>query len=79
MKLLLINGSPRGKKSNTKLLFDHFEQGILTSNSKAQIKTVYLNKINAHNSILEKFAEFEYVIIGFPLCRCHAWYCYEIY
>lgn len=67
MKLLLINGSPRGINSNTKLLLDYFEQGVYAVNNRARIETVYLNKLKDHESIKEKFIDSDFIILGFPL------------
>ena len=46
MKLLAINGSPRGRKSNTERFFSPFLEGA--SECEVEIETVYLHekKIN---------------------------------
>ncbi|MDP2855160.1 MAG: NAD(P)H-dependent oxidoreductase [Smithellaceae bacterium] len=67
MRLTFINGSPRGNKSNTERLMDHFIKGFLeTGDNICEIE--YLTK-NRHSlaALAEKFAAAEHVIIGFPL------------
>ena len=67
MRLTFINGSPRGAKSNTTRLMDHFVKGFLeTADNTCEID--YLTK-NRHSlpSLSEKFAAAHNVIIGFPL------------
>jgi len=65
--LTFINGSPRGIKSNTARLMDHFIKGFLeTTGNTCEIE--YLTKHRHSLPILaEKFAAAQNVIIGFPL------------
>ena len=67
MRLTFINGSPRGNKSNTGRLMDHFIKGFLeTEENSCEIE--YLTKNRHSLSVLaEKFSVAENVIIGFPL------------
>jgi len=66
MKLTLFNGSPRGKGSNTKILLDHFQSGLLEENDIA-CETCYLNLTNRAEEYAEKFRSSDDVIIAFPL------------
>ena len=67
MRLTFINGSPRGNKSNTGRLMDHFIKGFLeTEGNSCEIE--YLTKYRRSlTALAEKFAAAENVIIGFPL------------
>lgn len=67
MQLTFINGSPRGKKSNTTRLMDHFIRGFLETNGNTS-ETMYLTQ-HKHDlpTIRKTFADGQNVIIGFPL------------
>ncbi len=67
MQLTFINGSPRGKKSNTARLMGHFLRGFMeTPGNTSEID--YLTKHRQDiNLLTETFAMAENVIIGFPL------------
>lgn len=67
MQLMFINASPRGTKSNTGRLLDHFIRGFLETPGNA-CEVEYLVKHRKNLSLLtEKFRRAENVIIGFPL------------
>ena len=67
MRLTFINGSPRGSKSNTGRLMEHFIKGFLeTEDNTCEIEYLIKNRRNLMN-LAEKFAVAEDVIIGFPL------------
>jgi Flavodoxin-like fold len=67
MRLTFINGSPRGSKSNTGRLMDHFIKGFLeTEGNCCEIEYLTKNR-RSLTALAEKFAEAENVIIGFPL------------
>jgi hypothetical protein len=67
MRLTFINGSPRGSKSNTGRLMDHFIKGFLeTADNTCEIEYLTKNR-RSLTALAEKFAEAENVIIGFPL------------
>jgi len=67
MQLTFINGSPRGKKSNTTRLMDHFIRGFMETNGNTS-EIVYLTKQkHDFNALRKTFAEAQNVIIGFPL------------
>jgi len=67
MNLLLINGSPRGQQSNTKILFGNFVEGVKSVNILVKIELSYLNHPKNIDEVIEKFSKADYVIIGFPL------------
>ena len=66
MQLTVFNGSPRGKKSNTKILMDHFIRGM-NQDQENEVEIAYLihTKDAARNA--ELFSRSENVIIAFPL------------
>ncbi len=67
MRLTFINGSPRGNKSNTGRLMDHFIKGFLeTEDNTCEIEYLTKNRRNL-TALADKFAAAEDVIIGFPL------------
>jgi len=67
MRLTFINGSPRGTKSNTARLMDHFTRGFLeTTDNTLEIEYITKHRHSLPN-LAEKFAAAENVIIGFPL------------
>ena len=51
MKLTVFNGSPRGKKSNTTILLEHFLKGfmetdvIATTSAASAAKIVYKSRV----------------------------------
>jgi multimeric flavodoxin WrbA len=66
MKLTLFNGSPRNKKSNSKILVEKFLEGF----SKIDTSTVemhYLANIKKMDEHTKAFAEADTVLIIFPL------------
>lgn len=66
MQLTIFNGSPRGKKSNTTILMDHFVQGMNAS-SDHDISISYLIHTQEVGQQVELFKKSDYVIIAFPL------------
>lgn len=67
MRLTFINGSPRGTKSNTGRLMDHFIKGFLeTEGNNCEIEYLTRNR-HSLNALAGKVAAAETVIIGFPL------------
>lgn len=67
MRLLMVNGSPRGKKSNTKVLFEHFTHGVLEQDASFTVETAYLNKVGQQSQVIEQFTDADLILIGFPL------------
>ena len=66
MKLTIINGSPRGKRSNTRLLLDHFLKGYLTV-CESNFRMLYLKEDKSLDEYVEHFKNSDIVIIAFPL------------
>lgn len=66
MRLLLLNGSPRGKAGNTAILLKHFTEGFL-AHKENSVETGYLKRVVDHRKLAEKFSGASAVIIAFPL------------
>jgi hypothetical protein len=67
MQLIFINGSPRGNRSNTGRLMEHFIKGFLeTEDNTCEIEYLTKNRRNLA-ALADKFAAAQDVIIGFPL------------
>lgn len=67
MKLTIFNGSPRGTKSNTKILTDHFLNGLKSTNKEIETDTAYLVRTNEMETYNEMFQSSDIVIMAFPL------------
>jgi hypothetical protein len=66
MKLTIFNGSPRGKKSNSKILIEQFVRGFtVTGGNTCQVH--YLNRINDSENLARAFEEAECVLLATPL------------
>jgi len=66
MRLLICNGSPRGKGSNTALLLKHFTDGFSACGGNS-VEVAYLMRTKEHAAIAEKARGAQAVIIAFPL------------
>jgi hypothetical protein len=66
MKLIIYNGSPRGKNSNTKLLMDEFMKGIYTE-GLYDIEVFYLASKSQREQSVGAFETADKVILAFPL------------
>lgn len=66
MKLAIINGSPRNKKSNSKLLIDEFLKGFYTVD-KEVADVYYLADLKKTDKAVDGFRENDTIIIIFPL------------
>ncbi len=66
MKLVIFNGSPRYKKSNSKMLIEHFLNGYSKIRSKP-VPVHYLANRNQKDEQKDIFQNSEIVIIVFPL------------
>jgi NAD(P)H-dependent FMN reductase len=66
MKLIIFNGSPRGEKSNTKIILENFLLGFsrISGNSYEQY---YLVETSRHPDYARIFRESEAVLLAFPL------------
>jgi len=66
MKLAIFNGSPRNKKSNSKILMEHFLSGYLRINQE-KVPVQYLASRKSRDENLQVFKSADTVIIIFPL------------
>lgn len=66
MQLLVLNGSPRGPKSNTRFLTDEFLHGFAARQSN-QAQTLDLARPSNRDQALATFWQSEAVLLGFPL------------
>jgi len=66
MRLVIFNGSPRGKKSNTRILMDHFSRGFMQTGIHT-VEVAYLNRTRETGRHLELFKQVDQVILAFPL------------
>lgn len=66
MKLAVFNGSPRGKKSNTRILMDQFLRGFARSPGN-ELEEHYLVQVADHEVQREAFARAEVALLAFPL------------
>jgi hypothetical protein len=66
MRLLALNGSPRGPKSNTRFLTDEFLRGFAATPTN-QAQTLDLARPSDRDQALAAFWHSEAVLLGFPL------------
>ena len=66
MKLTVYNGSPRAKKSNTRILLSHFIEGFHESGGIVY-ENVYLMKTREIEQHVELFCRSECILLAFPL------------
>ena len=66
MKLVIFNGSPRGKKSNTQGLLDHLIDGFEATPGNSH-ELFYLNRVKQTDRFVQAFAEAEVVLLAHPL------------
>lgn len=66
MKLIIINGSQRGKNSNSTLLTEKFVEGYNSIN-KNTVDITYLARKSERESITDKLIEYDSIIMVFPL------------
>lgn len=66
MKLAIINGSPRNRNSNSKILTDNFLEGY-SKVSNDDVPVCYLANAKMKEEVFEVFQNAEIVIIIFPL------------
>jgi multimeric flavodoxin WrbA len=65
-RLTVFNGSPRGKAGNTELMLAEFIRGFVTAGGRCD-ETVHLIRSDNRESLRQRFAEAESVLLGFPL------------
>jgi len=66
MKLTVLNGSPRGKASNTTTLLSHFLRGFNKTKGN-RYEELYLIRERKLSTCVEAFQDAEAVILAFPL------------
>lgn len=66
MQLIIFNGSPRGKNSNTRVLMEQFAAGFTEGNNNG-VEHVYLNQLKNTSRHVELFKTAENAILAFPL------------
>jgi NAD(P)H-dependent FMN reductase len=66
MKLTVFNGSPRGLKSNTRILLSHFQHGFEETPGN-QMRIFDLVHVTDQPSFRQAYEEAEIVLLAFPL------------
>lgn len=66
MKLTVFNGSPRGKKSNTAILLEHFLKGFMETEGNSY-ELVYIANNKNVGELVEMFEDASNVMLAFPL------------
>lgn len=66
MKLLSINGSPRGEKGSTQLILDAFEKGFLSVQG-AKMEKLTLQKKSDFSRAADAFKAADAVLLAYPL------------
>jgi hypothetical protein len=66
MKLAVFNGSPRGRKSNSGVLLEHFLRGFLKTEGNTY-DLYYLNQVRDQNRFSRAFGESDSVLLAYPL------------
>jgi NAD(P)H-dependent FMN reductase len=67
MKIVIINGSPRGKQSNSRLLTDHFMAGLEQSDSTVVHETFYLVNRYQIQDAIDSCRQCDVILMAFPL------------
>ncbi len=66
MKLTLFNGSPRGERSNTRILMENFERGFVeTAGNRVEVH--YLAREQDVQALREAFVKADVALLAFPL------------
>jgi NAD(P)H-dependent FMN reductase len=66
MRLMLCNGSSRGKRSNTAILLKHFTDGFMATQGNSY-EVAYLAHLKEHPDFAGKLRQADAAIIAFPL------------
>jgi NAD(P)H-dependent FMN reductase len=66
MNVVMLNGSPRGRSSNTEVILNQILIGMSSVN-EVEAETFYLQKIDATETHIQALNNADLVIIGFPL------------
>jgi NAD(P)H-dependent FMN reductase len=66
MRLTVFNGSPRGKRSNSALLMEHFLKAFLSVEGTSS-EIIYLNRVKETEKNVQAFESADHIILIFPL------------
>ncbi len=66
MKLIVFNGSPRGKECNTRVLLENFLNGFMATDGNTY-ELAYLNRLRDRDNLIKMFQQAEQVLLTFPL------------
>ncbi len=66
MKLVIFNGSPRGKTSNTNKLLNHFQNGFSKAGGEIESMEYLIMEKHLDNQV-KHFKEAENILLAFPL------------
>lgn len=66
MKLVIFNGSPRGKSSNTKILLEHFRNGLEANGGELKSYDYLIHEKNLSEQV-QHFKNADNIFIAFPL------------
>lgn len=67
MKLSIINGSPRGKSSNTRIILEKIQEGFSSVDSTFELEEAYIKSEKDKSKLTRMFETADILIIGFPL------------
>ncbi|MBN1414505.1 MAG: NAD(P)H-dependent oxidoreductase [Bacteroidales bacterium] len=67
MKIAIINGSPRGKNSNTRLLLEQFIAGLEKGNPAVEHDTFYLVNRHQTQDAIDCCLQGDVILMAFPL------------
>jgi len=66
MRLVIFNGSPRGKAGNSEFLGQWLSSGA-TQHPDVEVEMTYLVKVMEHDTYVQKLAKADTAVIAFPL------------
>lgn len=64
MKLIVFNGSPRGKNSNSTVITDWFTDKL---KENIQVEICYLKQVNQHDEYVKRIDGFDHILFILPL------------
>jgi len=67
MKLFVLNGSPRGRSSNTRVILDALIEGYLTASEHEIISSDLMLEKGMDNTVRSAAATSDSILIAFPL------------
>ena len=66
MQLVIFNGSPRGKTSNTRKLLEHFQKGFENAGGEISVADYLIQEKHLDEQV-QHFREAENILLAFPL------------